>query len=80
MSDSDPELTLISALAATARAVQEGTLAGEERDQTFQVLGGATDHYLEEHPLPVNGFDDETADVVGNALTDGYVDPVDHDW
>ena len=80
MSETDPELTLISALAATARANEEGALAGEKRDQAFEIHGSATDRYLAEHPLPVDGFSDETADAVGSALADGYVDPVDHDW
>lgn len=80
MSGIDPELSLVVALAATARAVEDGTLAGDKRDQAFDILGGAVDRYRAEHPLPMNGFDDETADVVSRALADGYVDPVDHDW
>jgi hypothetical protein len=80
MSEIDFDLKLVSALAATARAVEDGTLTGEARDLAFEVLGCAKDHYLAEHPLPVAGFDDETADVVGRAQVHGYVDPVDHDW
>lgn len=80
MSEVDPELRLVTALAATARAVQDGTLTGDKRDQAFEILGGAVDRYNVEHPLPMNGFDDETADAVGRALSHGYVDPVDHDW
>ncbi|WP_405559103.1 hypothetical protein OHV08_34410 [Streptomyces canus] len=80
MPEPDPELALISALAATARAVEDGTLTGDTRDQTFKILGSAKDRYLDERPLPMGGFDDETADAVGRALAHGYVDPVDHDW
>ncbi|MGW3195186.1 hypothetical protein ACWDBD_11495 [Streptomyces sp. NPDC001118] len=80
MSEIDPELRLVTALAATARAVEDGTLAGSQRDEAFEILGGVVDHYNAEHPLPVDGFSDETADAVGRALADGYVDPVDHDW
>lgn len=80
MPETDPELALIAALAATANAVEDGTLTGDGRDQVFEIIGSATDRYLEEHPLPVDGFSDETADAVSRALADGYVDPVDHDW
>lgn len=80
MPENDPELTPINALAATARAVDEGTLTGSDRDQAFDILGGMVDRHHAEHPLPMDGFSDETADAVGRALADGYVDPVDHDW
>lgn len=80
MSEIDPEVALIGALAATARAVEEGTLTGSDRDLAFDLLGGQVDHHHAEHPLPMDGFSDETADAVGRALADGYVDPVDHDW
>lgn len=80
MSEIDPDLTLIAALGATARAVAEGTLAGSDRDLAFDLLGSQVDHHHSEHPLPMDGFSDETADAVGRALADGYVDPVDHDW
>lgn len=52
MSDIDPELALVLSLAATARAVEKGTLVGDARDQAFEILGNAKDRYLTEHPLP----------------------------